>query len=367
MASSDVLLYGVGDVRPNRDNPESIVALVAPFLKEADIRFGQLETTFSERGAAQMAMLPGNRSHPRNVKALTCAGFDVVSFAGNHTLDWGTDALLDTIDIVKQNGIAIIGVGKNLEEARKPVIIERKGIKVAFLAYCSVLPKGYEAWPDKPGAAPMRASTFYEQVDWQPGTPPRILSFANKEDLEAMKEDIRKVRPLADVVVLSLHWGVHFVPAVIAMYQKEVAYAAIDAGVDLILGHHAHILKGIEVYKGKVIFYSLCNFAFDLAIQALRRHLFHDHYGWEVDPEYPTYAFPADSRKAIMAKCIISDRKIAKVSYLPVMVNKQSQPEILKASDKRSQEVVDYMNKITQDQKLGTEYTWDGDEVVVAT
>ena len=63
MTNSDVLLYGVGDVRPNRDNPESIVALAAPVLKEADILFGQLETTFSERGAAKMAMLPGNRSH----------------------------------------------------------------------------------------------------------------------------------------------------------------------------------------------------------------------------------------------------------------------------------------------------------------
>ena len=106
----------------------------------------------------------------------------------------------------------------------------------------------------------MRASTFYEQVDWQPGTPPRIVTLANKDDLAAMVEDIKKVRPLVDVLIMSIHWGVHHVPAVIAMYQKEVGHAAIDAGVDIILGHHAHILKAVEVYKGKVIFYSIGNF-----------------------------------------------------------------------------------------------------------
>lgn len=374
MNRAEILLYGVGDLRPSRDNPESIFAEAAPTLKEADILFGQLETNFSERGTPQVHMLPGARSHPRNIRALTYAGFDIVSYASNHHLDWGEDALLDTLDLLRQNGIAVVGVGKNIDEARKPIIIERNGTKVAFLNYCSVLPKGYEAGPNKSGGAPMRASTFYEQVDWQPGTPPRILSLAKKEDLEAMRKDIRKVRPLADVVVMSIHWGIHFAPALIAMYQKEVGYAAIDAGVDLILGHHPHILKGIEVYKGKVIFYSLGNFAFDHPIEKLRSNPSSDlafwgvHYRCEmVDPEYPNYAFPPDSRKTMIAKCIISNKKIAKVSFLPAMINKQSQPVILAADNQRSEEVFNYMNQITKDQDLGTQFTWDGDEVVVRT
>ena len=367
MKQPTVLLYGVGDLCPNRENPESIFTLVSPTLREADILFGQLETPFSERGAPQMFMLPGClRAHPKNVHALAYAGFDVVSFASNHTLDWGEEALFDTIDLLKKNGIAIIGAGNNIDEARQPAIIERKGTKIAFLAYNSVLPRGYEAWPDKAGCVPLRAATFYEQVDWQPGTPPRIISFANKDDLEAMKNDIKAVRPLTDVVVMSIHWGVHFTPALIATYQKEIAYAAIDAGVDLVLGHHAHILKGIEAYKGKVIFYSLCNFAFDFPIKKGRQHIYGAHYGWEADPEYPSYAFPADSRKTIIAKCVISNKEIEMVSFLPVMINRQSQPEVLPRSDNRSSEVLEYIDWCCKNQELNTRFSWDGDEVVLS-
>ncbi len=377
MTTEKLSIYGVGDVHPNREDPESIFALAAPTLKEADILFGQMEVILSERSAPQMYMFPVFRGHPKNVAALTYAGFDVMSFAGNHTLDCGEEACLDTLDLLRRNNIAVIGVGKDLDEARKPIILERKGTRVAFLDYCSVVPPGYEAWPafetspGKLGLAPMRASTFYEQVDWQPGTPPRILTFADEDDLEAMKEDIRKVRPQADIVVMSIHWGIHFVPAAIAMYQREVGHAAIDAGVDLILGHHAHILKGIEVYKGKVIFYSLCNFGFDFSqrrrMDLPRIRKSRELYKLVRDPEYPTYPFPVDSRKTIIAKCIISDKKIEKVSFLPVMVNKQSQPEVLPRSDKRSSEVLDYIDWCCKDQELNAKFSWEGDEVVIGT
>ncbi|MBI2988730.1 MAG: CapA family protein [Deltaproteobacteria bacterium] len=366
MNPEKVSVYGVGDVVPDRPNPEYLFELALPTLKQADILFGQLEHNLSEKGEPQMHMFPGSRRmNPERVSGLTYAGFDVMAFASNHHLDRGEQAFFETIDTLTKNNIAVVGAGKNIDEARKPVVLERKGTKVAFLAYCSVVPKGYEARPDKSGCAPMRAFTSYEQVDWQPGTPPRVLTFANKGDLAAMVEDIKKVRPLADVVIMSIHWGVHHVPAMIAMYQKEVGYAAIDAGVDVILGHHAHILKGIEVYKGKVIFYSLCNFV-SPAPQGYRSP-FKAIYGMELDPEYPDYDFPVDSRKSIIAKCIIADKKIERVSYLPLMINKRAQPEVLSRSDKRSSEVFDYMEWCCRDQRLDTKFSWEGDEVVIRT
>ncbi|MDP2953859.1 MAG: CapA family protein [Chloroflexota bacterium] len=362
---ADVSLYAVGDVSPDREDPESLLALAAPVIRQADIAFAQLETNLSERGTPQLHMLPGLRSHPRNVAALTQAGFHVVSFASNHTLDWGEEALLDTIEVVRQNNIRIIGVGRNIAEARQPAILERKGTRVAFLAYNSVLPAGYEARADKSGCVPLRAYTSYGQVDWQAGTPPRIVTTADKDDLAAMVEDIRKVREGADVVVMSIHWGVHYIPSVIAMYQREVGHAAIEAGVDLILGHHAHILKGIEVYRGKTIFYSLCNFGFDSPIT--HRSALKIFYGLEPDPEYPTYYFPADSRKTILVKCLISAGKISRVSFLPFMINKKGQPEPLPHRDKRSDEIFHYMEWLCRDQKLDTSLRREGDEVVVAT
>ncbi|MBI2986193.1 MAG: CapA family protein [Deltaproteobacteria bacterium] len=379
MNPEKVSIYAVGDVIPDRPNPESLFELALPTLKEADILFGQLEAPLTEKGEPQLQAFPegepqlqafprgcGRWLIPEWVSGLTYAGFDVMSFASNHTLDRSEEGLFATIDTLTKNNIAVIGVGKNIDEARKPLILERKGTKVAFLAYGSVLPKGYEARADKSGCAPIRAFTSYEQVDWQPGTPPRVLTFANKGDLTAMVDDIKKVRPLAEVVIMSIHWGVHNVPGMIAMYQKEIGYAAIDAGVDLILGHHGHILKGIEVYKGKVIFYDLANFVVPTKPSGWRSPV-KAMYGIKVDTEYPDYDMPVDSRKSMIAKCIISDKKIERVSYFPVMINGHAQPEVLSRSDKRSSEVFEYMNWCCNNQGLDSKFSWEGDEVVIRT
>jgi poly-gamma-glutamate synthesis protein (capsule biosynthesis protein) len=186
-----------------------------------------------------------------------------------------------------------------------------------------------------------------------------------------MVKDIKTAKSLADLVVVSVHWGIHFVPAILADYQREIAHVAIDAGADLILGTHAHILKGIEIYAGKVIFYSLCNFAIDLrATEAMlksprHRELQKLNPDWQPDPDYPTYYMPRDSRKTIIAKCVISSREIKRVSFLPTYINRQSQPEVLTSKDNRFTEVVEYMQKITADEELDTSYTVDGDEVII--
>ncbi|MBI4331114.1 MAG: CapA family protein [Chloroflexi bacterium] len=362
---SQLSLYGVGDVLFYRDNPESSFALALPTLKKADILFGQLENVFSDKAPD----FHGASSLPaptQKVSCLTSAGFQVMSLASNHTLDFGEGCLLDSIETLKRSGIAAIGAGKNIEEARRPAIVERNGTRIGFLGYCTVLPRGYEAKAGKAGAAPMRAITSYEQVDWQPGMPPRVLSFAHQEDLAALLADIKTLRPTVDVLVLSLHWGVHYIPSIIAMHQKEIAYAAIDAGVDVILGHHAHILKGIEVYKGKVIFYSLGNFVTDSRpIELLRRDTLWNLLRWDLDPGPPPYAFPRDSRKAIIGKCLISEKTISRVSYIPVIANKELQAEVLPQSDPRSAQHFDYMQWICKDQQLDTRLTWEADEVVI--
>ncbi len=92
-------------------------------------------------------------------KVLADAGFDIMSFASNHTLDFSDEALFDTLDALRKNNIIAIGAGRNIKEARQPAIIERKGVKIGFLAYCSVVPRGFEATETKPGLAPIRATT----------------------------------------------------------------------------------------------------------------------------------------------------------------------------------------------------------------
>ncbi|MBI2861611.1 MAG: CapA family protein, partial [Chloroflexi bacterium] len=196
------------------------------------------------------------------------------------------------------------------------------------------------------------------------------------DDLEALVSGVEKAKSQADLVVISIHWGIPHLRATIAQYQPMVAHAAINAGADLILGHHAHILKGIEVYKGKVIFYSLCNWAIDstppvklpreAAVTAARRVPMRQLYNIQLDPEYPTYRFAADARKTIAAKCIIADRRIQRVSFIPALVNKQSQAEPLSPSDPRGEDVIQYVEAISQEAGLNAKFTAERDEVIIS-
>ena len=226
-----VSIYAVGDVAVTRDNPESAFTQTLSILNEPDILFGQLEATLSQKGTPKTES--AQRPHPAIGAVLKSAGFDVMSFASNHVSDWGAEGLLDTLEIARQNGIALVGAGREINEARQPAIIEKKRVKVAFLAYNSILPPGFWATDDRPGCVPIRVRTFYEPAEpFQPGSPAEVFTFAYSEDVQAMVEDINKVRSVADVVVVSMHWGIHFMAAKLATYQKEVGHAAIDAGAD---------------------------------------------------------------------------------------------------------------------------------------
>lgn len=374
MASENVSLYAVGDVAAFFKDPESMFDYTAPILNEADITFCQNERHYTNRYSEEHDLMPGvpftEISPLEHAAALKRGGFDVVSFASNHCMDLGPDAMLGTIAALRDHGFTVIGAGKNIEEARKPAILERKGTKIALLAYASVIRPGWEAGINRPGCAPMRASTFYQQRDYQPATPPTIISLAYAEDLEAMREDIKKVRPLVDIVVVSFHWGIHFIPAAIAMYQREVAHVAIDAGVDLIFGHHPHELKGIEVYRGKAIFYSMGNFAFDspLPVRMAREEVDpkKNLYKYKVDPEYAElYAWPAQCRKSMIVKCRISDKRIEKLSFLPVLINTKAQPVLVSREDE-FQEALSYIREISLSQGLNTEFSTEKGEIVVA-
>ncbi len=368
MQDKIVTIMGVGDINIDREKPESIFSHVKEILGSADIVFAQLEQVFSDKTTRNPLASYRNRSDPGNISALNFAGFDVVSLAGNHSCDWGTDALLDSVERLRKAGIAVIGVGSNIAEARRPALLERKGIRMAFLSYCSTGPAGYEADERWPGFAPVRVWTHYEQIDYQPGTPPQILTFPYDEDLTSMVEDIRQAKAQADIVILFMHWGVHHIPGVIPMYEFKVAHAAIDAGADLILGGHPHILKGIEVYRGKVIFHSLGNFANDSAKGILKEEYHYDIRKPFVEQTRKLYdrGLP-EAKLNIIAKAIISQSKVEKVSFLPCYINPKREPQIVLRQDPRSQEVVDYVEEISRSQGLETKFSREGDEVVVLT
>lgn len=357
-------MYGVGDLAPYRPDLSSSFRHVRELFRDADMTFGQLESVLSEEGPLSSCTRMGCSSRPEVAPVLKDAGFDVISFASNHALDYGRDAFKETLTHLRDAGLTVIGAGENEAKAREYQILDFDGTKVAFLGYCSILPQGFWAEEARPGCNPARGITAYVPVEHdQPETPVRMYSFPHPDDLEKMLEDIRKAKQEADLVVVSMHWGVHFKEGVLAGYQKYYAHFAIDAGADLILGHHAHILKPIEIYKGKAIFYSLGNFAMEEVTDMLRdiRAKGQDMKTSKSHTEMTaisegfkttTRCFPMDCYMTMVARWVIRDKKIVSVSYLPAYLPEDGAPYVLEPSDPRFAEVNEYMRKITEGQGM---------------
>lgn len=239
-------------------------------LREADIGFANLEVPLSDRGEPADKPI-AFRSNPDLASELSRLGLDIVSFANNHSLDYGIHALLDTIAAVEETGVAVAGAGSDLNQAMTPRMIDGGDVRTAFLAFCSTLPVGSSATDARPGVAPIRvqASILADApvFEEQPGTSPYIRTEAVTEDVERARAAIARAQRSADAVIVSIHWGVPpgwAAPfqGVLTDYQQPLGHALVDAGADLVLGHHPHTLHGIEIYRGKFIAYSIGNFVF---------------------------------------------------------------------------------------------------------
>lgn len=367
MGQKPLIMYGVGDIAPYRQDLSSSFLHVKQLFQNGDLTFGQLECVLSETGPLSSCTRMGCSSRPEVAKVLKEMGVDVISFASNHALDYGRDAFQETLRHLREAGLYVTGAGENEQKAREYPIIDVGGTKVAFLGYCSILPQGFWAEEARPGCNPARGITAYVPVEHdQPETPCRMYSFPHPDDLEKMLEDIRNAKKIADLVVVSMHWGIHFKEGVLAGYQKYYAHFAIDAGADIVLGHHAHILKPIEIYKGKVIFYSLGNFAMEEVTDMLRdikakgqdmkTSKSHTEMTAISDAFKTTKrSFPMDSYMTMIAKWIVKDGKIISVGYIPAYLPEDGAPYVVKPEDPMFLQIYEYMKKITADQNLDSE------------
>jgi gamma-polyglutamate biosynthesis protein CapA len=217
---------------------EAVFAGVRDLLREADLAFVNLESPLSDKGQRKTAKDVTFRGRPALVAGLASAGIDVVSIANNHTLDWGAEALLDTIERLEQAGIKSAGAGADLAAARRPALLETAAGRVAVLAFSNILPEGFPAGEGRAGVNPARP------------------------DRERLLGDVTAAAEEADWVIVSVHWGKEYQPDANAD-QRELAHQLVDAGADLILGHHPHVIQGLELYRDRLIAYSLGDFVFD--------------------------------------------------------------------------------------------------------
>jgi len=251
--------------------------LISDTLHTADFRYCNLECPVSDRGR-NLHHLYSFRADPRVIEGLKAAGFNVASQANNHAYDWGPEALLDSLERLQAAGILTVGAGQNSLAAHYPLLVHVGDLRVAFLAYVNIDPKEATAGVDRPGVAwldPVQALT-----------------------------DIRFARPLADLVIVCPHWGVEYAlnPT---REQVDLAHQMIDAGADLIVGSHPHVVEPVEKYHDRWIAYSLGNFIFDQEGP-------HTHRG-------------------LMLKATVRDRHIIDVESIPIDINSVFQAKLAPA------------------------------------
>jgi poly-gamma-glutamate synthesis protein (capsule biosynthesis protein) len=363
-------LLAVGDLFLRDEDAAPYFAATGSVLAAGDITFGNCEQPYAAK-------------YPKVVPFFkTAAGFDVMSFANNHILDYGNAAFLGTIDLLRDNGIAVSGAGADIAEARKPAVIVANGVTVAFVSFSSIQVPSAQAGPGKPGCAPLKVRTAYhEQFEEYPGTPPQIRTFVDDSDLDALLTDVRRARELADIVAVSLHWGPLLRFSEMSEFQRPTAHAIIDAGADIILGHHPHIMKVIEVYRGKAIFYSMGHFlmrthapvdtsyesAGQVSQSMVQRNIraFRGEFGFH--PDYPFYPFALnkDTLKTMIVKADITGGSIGRVSFLPCLIGTDYQPRILEPGDPDFDDLVTFMRHSAKENDIETGLTVDGAEVVV--
>ncbi|MFB5760471.1 CapA family protein [Paenibacillus medicaginis] len=210
-------------------------------FKSDDLTVGNLETPVTNGGTGAANKTYVYKSSPDALPELAAAGMNVVNLANNHILDQGVSGLKDTLVHLRHYGILYMGAGMNTKEAYAPVYVKRNGMTIALLGFSRVIP----------------------EVSWHAGA--NRAGVAGVYDPAAAVQAIRKASKKADLVIVTTHWGKERA-SVLEDHQSELAHAFIDAGADLVIGSHPHVLQGLEIYKGKWIAYSTGNFIFSKSV-----------------------------------------------------------------------------------------------------
>jgi poly-gamma-glutamate synthesis protein (capsule biosynthesis protein) len=251
--NSPIEVLAVGDVLLDRANPADAFTHVQDRLDEADLLIGNHEGPLAESGDGRLfyPWLALLSAPAESVDGLEAAGFDVLSLANNQSMNYGPEALMDTIALLESRGIDVTGVGED-ETAAAPVVETVRGLSVAVM--------GVEAtrwdWgdtralPDQPGLHQLQTSSWYP--------PPHV----SRRSLEAFRDRVAAATEAYDAVAVLPHFGVT-AGYELAATQRAIAHAAAEAGADAVVGAHPHVLQAVEVHGGVPIFYSLGNFAFD--------------------------------------------------------------------------------------------------------
>jgi len=366
-----ITVHAVGDLVLETSDAADLLAPARQTLQGADVVIGHLEIPHLEGGVVHTTDVAAVPGPPSALDALADVGFDILTLAGNHVYDFGPEGIRETRRHCEERGMQVVGAGETLDDAFAPALVSSGGVTVAVVSINCVGPRETWATSLKPGAAYVDVTTHYEPRGANPGGPPRVHSFAEQTSLARAVTAVRDAESAADVVIVALHKGLVHEPARIADYEREVSHAMVDAGAHAVVSHHAHIGKGIEIYRGRPIFHGLGNFATVTHALALdaddpgraawareRRRLF----GFEPDPAMPAYPFHPESRHTLIA-ALTFDGGAVEAAVIPCWIDDDARPVPVGRSP-RGEAVADYLRAITADAAFATELAWSGDRIV---
>lgn len=251
-----------------------------PFLKigeklqNYDLLFANLEGPISERGEDEGAVY-SFRMTEKTATAIKQSGFDILSIANNHIGDWGAKAVFDTLFYLKNAGLKYAGAGLSSEEASRAQFLEIKNTRFAFLAFTDI------------------SGIYTERPD---------EVFVSVADPEIISKQIRTAKSFADIIIISFHFGEEYKTSPNER-QKFLAYLAVDAGANLVIGHHPHVVQPVEKYKEAYVAYSLGNFIFD-------------------------QNFSEETMRGMLLEATVENKKIIAVKSKNVVLNENFQPDI---------------------------------------
>jgi poly-gamma-glutamate capsule biosynthesis protein CapA/YwtB (metallophosphatase superfamily) len=247
----DVMLGRLVNERLRQAPPAFPWGDTLPVLAQADARFANLECVLADGGEPQPGKVFHFRSDLKNVATLTAAGVNAVSLANNHVLDYGADALRETLPALDRSGILHAGAGPDRDAARRPAITNLGPTAVAFIAFTDNQPD-WEAGPRRPGV-------YYVPVDPDDGRCRELLAL------------VRRTKDAAGLLVVSAHWGGNW-GAEVPPAHRDLGRSLVDAGADVVFGHSAHIFRGVEIYRGRPLVYSAGDFVDDYAVDLEERN-----------------------------------------------------------------------------------------------
>ena len=337
-----MLIIGDIQVHSRRADPPSAFQHLRDTLQRADLVYANLEGVLvPSRGPDGDIPDKKGWTHPGTgaIQALKSSNIRVVGVANN--VAYGRTNILRTIELLKANGIQPVGGGRNLGEAHLPVVVEQKGVRIAFLQYTARWYRDDEqlATEKAPGVARLMS---------------RDGQTIDPADRVRLHADIVRARGMADIVVVSHHnrdgaTPVQFGPAAETPrgggradrtksepYQREFAHAALDMGADLVFGHGTHTIQGVELYKGKPILYAIGHSAFD-------------------QPGYE------DSKDGLVIRAVMQDRQLQRVSFVPVTRDANNNVLLLEPSSTEGARLLDIVKRVSP----GVPLTIDGQEVVL--